>query len=124
MFNLVRSITFDILGTLGLTHKNDMSPLPTILTLKSTWIHVCSTNSCNMTSYVEASVDKSLGRCTALWIPDINPNDRHIWFGRNFDNTWFRSNSNIIKDVSRLNDWLYYTWIDRYIGAFDVIRNT
>ena len=36
MFNLVRSIIFDILGTLGLTYKNDMSPLPTILTLRST----------------------------------------------------------------------------------------
>lgn len=76
-----------------------------------------------MTFYVEASVDKSLGECTALWILNINPNNRYIWFGRNFDNMWFKSNSNVVKDMSRFDDWLYYTWIDRYISAFNVIRN-
>jgi len=55
-----------------------MTPLPAILALQDTWIYVCTTNSGNKTTNVEALIDEHLGCQTALRIPNIDPYYSHV----------------------------------------------
>jgi len=57
VFNIVWAISFDTVRSLGLIYKDSVSLLPTVLVLEDTRVHICSTNSCNVASYVEALVD-------------------------------------------------------------------
>ena len=58
-----------------------MTPFPAILALRDTWIHVGSLNGCDIPSNIEAPVDKHFGLTTALDIPYVYPDNRHIRFG-------------------------------------------
>jgi len=52
-----------------------MSLLPAVLVLGDAWVHIGSMNSCNISSYVKAPVDKTFSLTATLNIPNINPND-------------------------------------------------
>jgi len=58
-----------------------------------------------------------------LRIPDIDLVNSYIRFGRNFDYMRFRDNTNIVENVSGLDDHFYHTWIDRHVSAYDKIRD-
>jgi len=30
---------------------------------------------------------------------------------------------NVVKNMSKLDDWLYHTWIDKYVSTFNNIRD-
>ena len=64
-----------------------MVPPLTILALENVWVHVCSSNGSNVVAYVEASVDEHFDITATLYIPYINPNDCHVRFQRDFDNS-------------------------------------
>ena len=57
MFNLVRFIVFDTVKSLGSIHEDSVSPLPTVLILGDTRIHICFPNCCNIAFYIKASVN-------------------------------------------------------------------
>ena len=57
VFWLVRTITFDIFRSLYSVRECCMTPLPAVLTLGYTWIHVNTSNSSNVPTNIEASVD-------------------------------------------------------------------
>ena len=99
MFNLVRPITFDTSWSLGMTDKCGVSPLPAILILGDTRVHIYISYGGDVTFHIEAMVDQSLGWSTTLWIPYIDPHYSHIWFQRYFDNMWFWSDANVIEDL-------------------------
>ena len=58
-----------------------MSPLPAILALENPWVHVCSPDSSNILSYIEAPIDEHLGIGSTLDIPYINSYDGHVRLG-------------------------------------------
>jgi len=81
VFSLVRTITLDTLGALDMAEYSHMFPLPAILALRDARVHVGSLNSHNKPPYIEISVNKTFSLTSALNIPDVNPNNRHIRLG-------------------------------------------
>jgi len=48
-----------------------MSPLPTVLALQDTWVHIGTFNGSDEMSNVEVTIDDVLCQRTALGIPDV-----------------------------------------------------
>ena len=86
MFNSIRAIAFLAFITVNMASKSGMTPLPTILALENTRIYVGSSNSSNMMSYIETSVNKAFSFHIILRIPGIDLNDSHIRFLIYLDN--------------------------------------
>jgi len=55
-----------------------MTPFLAIFTLQNSRVHVSTSNSRNEPTDIETLVNKRLGFTTALDVPYINPNDRHV----------------------------------------------
>ena len=55
-----------------------MTPLPTILTLRDTRVHVSTSNCSDYVSNVETPVDKFLGIVTILVVPNVDPDYYHV----------------------------------------------
>jgi len=89
IFSQMRAILFYIFGSLDTAYPCQMTPLPTILALRDTRIHVGTTHCCNNTSYIETSVNNFLNIVTILGIPYVNPDNSHVRFRRDLDNAWF-----------------------------------
>ena len=58
------------------------------------------------TSHIEVSVDDRFGFETVLSVPNIDPNNGHIWFQRNFDNSWPRDKDNVVEDMVVFENFL------------------
>jgi len=86
MFDFVWTITLDTFGIMYITYKSNVSSFPVVLILKNVGIHICTTNSCNVTSNVEAFVNEILSFGTTLRIPNVNPDNSYVRFRRDFDN--------------------------------------
>ena len=99
IFWLVRTIALDILRFLDSVGKYCMTPLPAVFTLGNAWIHVSIPNSSNILANIEASVNESLSFTSALDIPNVYPDNRHVQFRQNLDNSWFGHQVDIIKDL-------------------------
>ena len=87
-------ISFIALGTsrdMRVTTKCWVTPLPTVFTLRSSQICVCTSNGSNILSYIKTTVDDVLHWRTALWILYINPNHCHVRFKGYFNDSWLRS---------------------------------
>jgi len=67
------------------TYKSNISPLPAILVLENTKVHVCAFNSYDITTDVEAPINECFSIQAILEIPNINPNDYYVQFLRGFD---------------------------------------
>ena len=78
VFSQVWSITFNILRVLYSARVSRVTPFPTLLALWDTQVHVCPWNSCNKTTDIEASVDKSSCIHATLKVPDIKPYDGYV----------------------------------------------
>ena len=78
VFSDVSSIAFCTPGDMRTTTECRMSPLPTVLTLWDTWVHVGTFDSSDESSYVEATIDNVLRRKTTLGISDVHPDHRHV----------------------------------------------
>jgi len=81
VFSLVRAIALDTLRALDTAEYSHMSPLPAILALRDARVHVGSLNSYNKPPYIETPINKTFNLTSALNIPDVNPNNRHIRLG-------------------------------------------
>jgi len=65
-----------------------MAPLPAVLALWDTWVHVCAMNGCDILSSIEASIDEHFGIAATLSIPYIYPDNSHVRFRRYLDYPW------------------------------------
>ena len=110
VFRFMQTITFDTFKSLNSAWQHSMFLFPTIFTLWNTKVHVSSSNSGNILSYIKVLIDKALGLAPTLGIPNVNPNDRHIWLWRNFNNSQFWSKNNIVKNLVLFDDILYISW--------------
>jgi len=45
----------------------------------------------NKASNIEPPIDEAFCFCTALSIPNVDPDNGYVGFGRHFDDSWFRS---------------------------------
>ena len=80
VFGFVRTIAFDIFGTLNSAREHRVIPFLAIFTLWYSRVHVSTSNDHDILFNIEASVDKALSPATTLDIPNIYPNDRHVGF--------------------------------------------
>ena len=96
---LVMSIALDTFGLLNVANTRCVTPLPTVLTLQDTWVHIGTIYCNNETSNIKLSVDNSFGLETILSVPYINPDDSYIQFQRDFDDSWPWGEDNIVENV-------------------------
>ena len=89
VFRFVRTIALYTFRSLNATWEGRMSPLPAVLALGNSQIHVCASNCRNVVTYIEASIDEHFSIFTTLDIPDVNSDYGHVQFGRDFDNSRF-----------------------------------
>jgi len=73
VFGIVSSIALGTPGDMRATAKCRMTPLPTVFTLRNSWVHICSVNGCNKSSNIESMIDDVLCTRTALGVPDVHP---------------------------------------------------
>jgi len=74
-------MSFIALGTpkdMRATTKCRMSPLPTVLALQNTWVHISTFDSSDETSNVKATIYDVLCQRTTLGIPDVQPDYHHV----------------------------------------------
>jgi len=81
-----------------------MTPFPTILALRNSQIHISSPNCSNEASYIEASVYDLFCIGTALRVPNVDPDDRHVGFRGDLDDARSRSKDNVVEDVVTSED--------------------
>jgi len=55
-----------------------MAPPPTIFTLRNSRVHGSSPDYGNIITYIEASVDKEFSVTSALYIPNVDPDNGHV----------------------------------------------
>ena len=89
VFSQVSSVALGISGDMRTTAECRVAPLPTVLALRDTWVHVGTSNGSDVASNIEVSVDDVLSYRTALGIPDVHPNHCLVGFGGRFDDTRF-----------------------------------
>jgi len=78
VFGNVGSIALCTPGDMRATAECRMTPLPTVLTLRDTWVHVGTFDGSDESSYVETTIDNVLRRRTTLGIPDVHPDHHHV----------------------------------------------
>jgi len=81
-----------------------MTPFPTILALRNSQIHISSPNCSNEASYIEASVYDLFCVGTALRVPNVNPDNRHVRFIEDLDDVRSRSEDDVVEDVVTSED--------------------
>ena len=95
-------MSFIALGTPGdirMATKCWMFPLPTVLALQDTWVHISTFDGSDETSNVEATIDDVLRWRTTLGILDVYLDHCHVWFWRCFDDMRFWGQHDIFKNV-------------------------
>jgi len=73
VFRLVETIILNIFGLLY-----SISPLPAVFALGDTGIHICTFNSSDVASYIEAPINQLLCFPTTLNVPNVYSDDGHI----------------------------------------------
>ena len=97
MFRFVWPVAFDAFSSLDSARECGMSPFPAVFTLGDSRIHVRSSDRGDILAHIEASVNEKFGILSALHIPNIDPNDGHIGFWRDFDNPWFGCEGDVVE---------------------------
>ena len=70
--------------------KDSIIILPTILILRNTGVHVGFSDGCDVLSYIETFVNRTLSLCTILKVPNVNLYNRHIRLGESLDDASMR----------------------------------
>ena len=120
MFSYMRAIAFYTFGSLDIAYPCWMTPLPTILALRNTRIHVGALHCCDDTSYIETSVNNFLSVVTVLGILYVNPDNSHVRF-RGDHNMRFWCEDNIIKNMIVLEDAFNIFRRDMSVGFVDKV---
>ena len=71
VFGSMGSVALGILGDMRMTTKCQISPLPIVLALWNTWVHVSIFDGSNEMSNVKMTIDDVLCQRTTLGIPDV-----------------------------------------------------
>ena len=86
----MRVIVFYIFGLLDSVHTGYMTPFPAVFTLWYSRVHICTMNCSNKAANVKPPINETLSFGAALYVPYIDPDDRHVQLGRYLDDSWFK----------------------------------
>ena len=78
IFDFIKTIAFLALKTMEIISKSNIFLLSTILILKNTRVHIGTSDSCNLLTYIKASVNKIFCFYTILRIPNIDLYNSHV----------------------------------------------
>ena len=104
VIRFVWTIALDAFSSLNATRKGGVSPLPAILALGNSRIHVRTSNCGDVIAHIEAPVNEKFCVFSTLNIPDVEPNDGHIRLRRNFNNSQFRRKGDVVENMILLED--------------------
>jgi len=90
IFNFMKTVALLAFGTMYMAGKDSMITLPTILILRNTGVHVGFSDGCDMLSYIETFVNKTLSLYTILKVPNVNLYNSHIGLGGSLDDASMR----------------------------------
>ena len=99
MFYFVWSVALDTSWALSSVSKGNMSPLPAIFALENSQIHVYTSNSSDIASYIKAPINQTLSLAITLDIPYTQPNDCHIQFRQHFYDLRLQSKRYVVKNM-------------------------
>ena len=116
VLGFVWTIALDILGTLDSARKDCMSPPPAVFALEHAQVHVSPSESNDIPANVKALIDKALSFASALIVPNVDPDNRHVWLGQYFDNPWSRCEFDIIKYLVLFQDSFDVTSIEAILS--------
>ena len=78
MDRLIRTITLHTFHTLNFACVYHMIPLPSIFTLWHPEVHISISNSGNISSNIEVSIDEALSLHSTLNVPNVYPDDGYV----------------------------------------------
>ena len=78
VFRLVKPVALDIFGLLDSTRECEVTPFPTIFTLRNPRVYISTSNSHNELTDIEALVNEGLGFTATLDVSYIDPNNHHV----------------------------------------------
>ena len=78
MFNSMRTIILLVFSIIYTISKSGMFPLLVIFVLRNARVHISSLDNCNILSYIEIFVNKTLSLCTILRVPNIDLYNSYI----------------------------------------------
>ena len=70
MFNSMRTIVLLVFSIIYTISKSGIFPLLVIFVLRNARVHISSLDNCNILSYIEIFVNKTLSLCTILRVPN------------------------------------------------------
>ena len=85
MFNSMRTIILLVFSIIYTISKSGMFPLLVIFVLRNARVHISSLDNCNILSYIEIFVNKTLSLCTILRVPNIDLYNSYIWLRRSLN---------------------------------------
>ena len=65
-----------------------MAPLPAVVTLRDSRVHVGGSNRGDIPAKVERMIYQYFCFGTVLRVPNIKPDNSHVRFGKGFDYSW------------------------------------
>ena len=98
------TIALDTFSSLNATRKGGVSPLPAILALGDFRIHICISNSGDIIAHIEAPINKKFSVFSTLNIPDVDSNNGHVKLRRDFNNSQFRREGDVVEYMILLED--------------------
>ena len=104
VIQFVWTIALDAFSSLNATRKGGVFPLPAILALGNSWIHVRTSNCGDVIAHIEAPVNEKFSIFSTLNIPDVDPNDGHIRLRRDFNNSRFRHEGDVVENMILLEN--------------------
>lgn len=78
MFNSMRTIVLLVFSIIYTISKSGIFPLLVIFVLRNARVHISSLDNCNILSYIEIFVNKTLSLCTILRVPNIDLYNSYI----------------------------------------------
>ena len=78
VLRFVWAIAFDALGALDSTREGCMTLPPAVFALGYTRVHICHSNSSDIPANIKAPIDEALSFASALVIPNVDPDNRHV----------------------------------------------
>ena len=104
VFRFVWTVALDAFSSLNATQKGGVSPLPAILALENSRIHIHTSNCGDVIAHIEAPVNEKFSIFSTLNIPDVDPNNGHIRLRRDFNNSRFRHEGDVVENMILLED--------------------
>ena len=99
MLSFVWTITLNVFQALSSVLKDSVSPLPSVLTLENSWVHVSTMNSDNIATNIKVSINETLSLAPTLNILYIQPNNSHVQLRQHLDYSRFRSKHVVVENM-------------------------